>query len=110
MLLTTHYLDEAQALCDRVAIIKDGRIAVEGPPSQLGNATTRYRVSWIDEHGEQRTREEADPTALLHQLTSAALARGEAVRDLSVSRPSLEDVYLELTAEGAGDPASEVTT
>jgi ABC-2 type transport system ATP-binding protein len=115
VLLTTHYLDEAQALCDRVAIIKDGRILAEGPPATLGAAATRYRVSWRDEHGETRTREEADPTALLHQLTSAALARGEAVRDLSVTRPSLEDVYLELTAasddagaagDGAGDAAS----
>ena len=99
VLLTTHYLDEAQALCDRVAIIKDGRIAVEGPPAELGDATTRYRVAWTDEHGERRTREESDPTALLHQLTSAALARGAGLRDLSVTRPSLEDVYLELTAE-----------
>ena len=113
VLLTTHYLDEAQALCDRVAIIKDGRIAVEGPPSELGDATTRYRVGWTDELGEPRTREERDPTALLHQLTSAALARGEPVRDLSVTRPSLEDVYLELTADSAPEiadvPATEVT-
>ena len=114
VLLTTHYLDEAQALCDRVAILKDGRIAVEGPPSELGHAETRYRVGWTDEHGEHRTREETDPTALLHQLTSAALARGEAVRDLSVTRPTLEDVYLELTAEGVtesgGADASEVAS
>jgi ABC-2 type transport system ATP-binding protein len=99
ILLTTHYLDEAQALCDRVAIIKDGRILVEGPPGELGAASTRYRVSWRDSDGELRTREIEDPTALLHQLTSAALARGEPLRDLSVTRPSLEDVYLELTAE-----------
>jgi ABC-2 type transport system ATP-binding protein len=98
ILLTTHYLDEAQALCDRVAILKDGRILAEGPPSQLGAASTRYRVAWRDEHGEARVREVEDPTALLHQLTSAALARSEPVRDLTVSRPSLEDVYLELTA------------
>jgi ABC-2 type transport system ATP-binding protein len=98
ILLTTHYLDEAQALCDRVAIVKDGRILAEGPPSQLGAASTRYRVAWRDEDGELQTREVEDPTALLHQLTSAALARGAALRDLSVSRPSLEDVYLELTA------------
>jgi ABC-2 type transport system ATP-binding protein len=99
ILLTTHYLDEAQALCDRVAIIKEGRIVAEGPPGELGTASTRYRVSWRDESGELHTREIEDPTALLHQLTSAALARGSALRDLSVTRPSLEDVYLELTAE-----------
>jgi ABC-2 type transport system ATP-binding protein len=103
ILLTTHYLDEAQALCDRVAIIKDGRILVEGPPGELGAASTRYRVSWRDSDGEVRTREIEDPTALLHQLTSAALARGEPLRDLSVTRPSLEDVYLELTAEAPAE-------
>jgi ABC-2 type transport system ATP-binding protein len=99
ILLTTHYLDEAQALCDRVAIVKDGRILAEGAPGELGEASTRYRVSWRGEDGETITREVEDPTALLHQLTSAALARGEPLQDLSVTRPSLEDVYLELTAE-----------
>ena len=107
VLLTTHYLDEAQALCDRVAIIKNGQIAVEGPPSELGSATMRSRVSWRDEHGELHQREETDPTALLHQLTSAALARGEAVRELSVTRPSLEDVYLELTADVSAGVSAE---
>jgi ABC-2 type transport system ATP-binding protein len=99
ILLTTHYLDEAQALCDRVAIVKDGRILAEGAPGELGAASLRYRVVWRDERGELQARELEDPTALLHQLTSAALARGEPVRDLQVTRPSLEDVYLELTAE-----------
>jgi ABC-2 type transport system ATP-binding protein len=101
VLLTTHYLDEAQALCDRVAIVKDGRILAVGAPAQLGvGASSRYRVSWRDESGEQVSRETDDPTALLHQLTSAALARGVGLDDLSVTRPSLEDVYLELTASG----------
>lgn len=100
VLLTTHYLDEAQALCDRVAIIKDGRILAVGAPAQLGvGASSRYRVSWRGEDGELVARETDDPTGLLHQLTSAALARGTGLADLSVSRPSLEDVYLELTAE-----------
>jgi ABC-2 type transport system ATP-binding protein len=104
ILLTTHYLDEAQALADRVAIVKDGRILAVGAPSELGAASaTRYRVTWRDEAGEVQERETDDPTALLHQLTSAALARGEQLRDLSVSRPSLEDVYLELTADEAID-------
>jgi ABC-2 type transport system ATP-binding protein len=106
VLLTTHYLDEAQALCDRVAIVKDGRILAVGAPAQLGvGASSRYRVSWRDESGELVTRETDDPTALLHQLTSAALARGTGLQDLSVTRPSLEDVYLELTA--SGDAADE---
>jgi len=105
VLLTTHYLDEAQALCDRVAIVKEGRFVAEGPPASLGAGSTRYRVTWRDEDGAIQTRETDDPTALLHQLTSAALARGDRLHDLSVTRPTLEDVYLELTAEAvaAGD-------
>jgi ABC-2 type transport system ATP-binding protein len=106
VLLTTHYLDEAQALCDRVAIVKEGRIVAEGPPASLGAESSRYRVTWRAEDGELVTRETEDPTALLHQLTSAALARGERLQDLSVTRPTLEDVYLQLTAE----VAQEATT
>src|SRR5215204_5411202 len=100
VLLTTHYLDEAQALADRVAIIKDGAILAEGAPGELGGASTRrYRVAWRDDGGTTVSREVSDPTALLHELTGAALARGATVEELSVTRPSLEDVYLELTAD-----------
>src|SRR5919201_2042057 len=100
VLLTTHYLDEAQALADRVAIIKDGRILADGPPSELGvGASSRYRVTWRDGHGEAHERVTDDPTTLLARLTSEALARGERLDELSVTRPSLEDVYLELTAD-----------
>jgi ABC-2 type transport system ATP-binding protein len=102
VLLTTHYLDEAQALCDRVAIMKDGRILTIGPPAELGVGAL-YRVSWRDASGEMASRETEDPTGLLHQLTSAALARSEPVRDLSVTRPTLEDVYLDLTEEAAAE-------
>ena len=99
IVLTTHYLDEAQALADRVAIIKDGRILAEGAPSELGaGSSDRYRVTWRDASGTPQERVTDDPTALLHQLTSAAIARGETLEDLGVSRPSLEEVYLELTA------------
>jgi ABC-2 type transport system ATP-binding protein len=98
VLLTTHYLDEAQALADRVAIIKDGAILAEGPPSSLGAGATRYRVAYRIA-AERFERETDDPTSLLHELTGAALARGERLEELSVSRPSLEDVYLDLTAE-----------
>ncbi len=104
VLLTTHYLDEAQQLCDRVAIIKNGRILAEGPPATLSEASARYRVSWRGRQGELLSREVDDPTELLHQLTGDALARGETLTDCSVVRPSLEDVYLELTA----DQSSEV--
>jgi ABC-2 type transport system ATP-binding protein len=100
VLITTHYLDEAQALCDRVAIIKEGRIVASGPPAELGASSSIYTVAWRSpESGTIETRQVDDPTALLHQLTSAALARGESIADLSVTRPSLEDVYLELTTE-----------
>ncbi|MBA2512831.1 MAG: ABC transporter ATP-binding protein [Solirubrobacterales bacterium] len=99
VLLTTHYLDEAQALADRVAIIKDGRILVEGPPGELGvGSASRYRVAWRDEDGVTHERETEDPTALLHELSGAALSRGARLNDLTVSRPSLEDVYLQLTS------------
>src|SRR5262249_33634073 len=75
----------------------------EGAPGELGAGASRYRVAWRDEHGELEERQTDDPTALLHQLTSAALARGEPLRDLSVTRPSLEDGYLELTAQETAD-------
>jgi ABC-2 type transport system ATP-binding protein len=99
VLLTTHYLDEAQALADRVAIVKDGAILAEGAPGELGAGAgaARTRVRWRDAGGTLVEREVEDPTALLHELTSEALARGGAVEDLRVTRPSLEDVYLELT-------------
>jgi ABC-2 type transport system ATP-binding protein len=98
VLLTTHYLDEAQALADRVAIVKDGAILVEGAPGELGaGSAARYRVRYRMAGAEVVERETDDPTALLHELTGAALARGERLEDLSVTRPSLEDVYLELT-------------
>jgi ABC-2 type transport system ATP-binding protein len=103
IVLTTHYLDEAQALADRVAIIKDGRILALGPPRELGvgaGAGVRYRIAYRGPDGELIERESDDPTTLLHQLTEEALARGERLEDLSVARPTLEDVYLELTADG----------
>ena len=102
VVLTTHYLDEAQALADRVAIVKDGRILVEGAPGELGagNGAIRYRVAWRNGTGMLNQRETDDPTALLHELTAQALARGERLESLSVTRPTLEDVYLELTADG----------
>jgi ABC-2 type transport system ATP-binding protein len=100
VLLTTHYLDEAQELADRVAIIKGGRILAEGSPSELGvGRGSRYRVAYANGDGEPTVVETDDPTALLHELTGAALARGERLHSLSVTRPSLEDIYLELTAD-----------
>jgi ABC-2 type transport system ATP-binding protein len=104
VLLTTHYLDEAQALADRVAIIKDGQIIVEGAPHELGTdgGAARYRIAYRNGNGGIVERETDDPTSVLHELTGAALARGERLESLSVTRPTLEDVYLQLTA---GDDA-----
>jgi ABC-2 type transport system ATP-binding protein len=99
ILLTTHYLDEAQALADRVAIVKDGRVLAIGPPRELGVGAAHYHVAYRDAHGELVERDTDDPTALLHELTGEALARGERLAELSVGRPTLEDVYLELTAD-----------
>jgi ABC-2 type transport system ATP-binding protein len=99
ILLTTHYLDEAQALADRVAIVKDGRVLAIGPPRELGVGGSNYRVAYRDRDGELVERETEDPTKLLNELTGEALERGERLQELSVGRPTLEDVYLELTAD-----------
>ena len=102
ILLTTHYLDEAQALADRVAIVKDGRVLAIGPPRELQSrppGAAHYRVAYRGAGGELIERETDDPTTLLHELTQDALARGERLEELSVARPTLEDVYLELTAD-----------
>jgi ABC-2 type transport system ATP-binding protein len=99
ILLTTHYLEEAQALADRVAIVKDGRVLAEGAPRELGVGAAHYRVAYRNSGGELVSRQTDDPTRLLHELTGAALERGERLQELSVERPTLEDVYLELTAD-----------
>lgn len=111
--LTTHYLEEAQALADRVGIVKDGRLVAEGPPASLGGGreAVRYRVAY-EEDGRVREQLTDDPTGLLHHLTSEAIAAGRRLEGLSVTRPSLEEVYLELTAEepteGRGSRADQV--
>ena len=104
VMLTTHYLDEAQELADRVAIIKDGRIIAEGPPAELSPERAAYRVAY-DEDGRRVERETDDPTELLHRLTARALERGVRLENLTVSRPTLEDVYLELTSEEESETA-----
>jgi ABC-2 type transport system ATP-binding protein len=103
ILLTTHYLDEAQELADRVAIVKDGRVLAIGAPRELGagaSSAGRYTVSYRDRAGERIERETEDPTTLLAELSTRALAEGWRLEELSVGRPTLEDVYLELTADG----------
>jgi ABC-2 type transport system ATP-binding protein len=105
VLLTTHYLDEAQALADRVAIVKDGVIVAEGAPGELSRASARYRISYIAADGRRIEHGTDDPTRLLQELTTEALARGERLEGLEVTHPTLEDIYLELTAEA--EPARE---
>jgi ABC-2 type transport system ATP-binding protein len=104
VLLTTHYLDEAQELADRVAIVKEGRIVAEGPPDQLGPSSARYRVSYLSA-GNRVEHQTDDPTELLHRLTRDAIGRGERLDGLEVTRPTLEEVYLELTADADADSA-----
>jgi ABC-2 type transport system ATP-binding protein len=98
VLLTTHYLDEAQELADRVAIVKDGAIVAQGPPSELAPASAGYKVSYLS-GGRRVELQTDDPTDLLHRLTGDALQRGEQLEGLEVARPTLEEVYLELTQE-----------
>jgi ABC-2 type transport system ATP-binding protein len=98
ILLTTHYLDEAEQLADRVAVLRDGVIVREGSPSELtgGEVETEIRFR---RNGEEIVERTTDPTRRLHELTAEALARGKELEALEVRRPTLEDVYLELTAE-----------
>jgi ABC-2 type transport system ATP-binding protein len=97
ILLTTHYLDEAQQLADRLAVLRDGVIVSTGTPAQLtgtGRTEIRYR-----EDGEVVVVETDEPTRTLHELTARALAAGRELEELEVRRASLEDVYLELMRE-----------
>jgi ABC-2 type transport system ATP-binding protein len=98
VLLTTHYLDEAQQLADRVAVLRAGEIVRIGTPAELIGAAAAVEIRYR-ENGREIVLATDDPTRVLHELTSAALAAGKQVEGLEVRRPTLEDVYLELVGE-----------
>jgi ABC-2 type transport system ATP-binding protein len=114
ILLTTHYMEEARRLADRIAIIDHGRIVAEGTPATLGGrdggAVIRFSLpagstpedlplAGAKVNGSTVEVEAASPTRALHDLTSWAVQKGIELDHLEVDRPSLEDVYLELTRE-----------
>jgi len=94
--LTTHYMDEAQRLADRVAIIARGEVVARGTPAELGDRESRPARIAYREGGREVELETATPVATLNELTGRALAEGIELEALEVTRPSLEDVYLEL--------------
>jgi len=113
--LTTHFMDEAQALADRVAIIRAGAIVAQGPPSELGGRGRRSFIRFTlpagvaigdvpvpaREEGGRAVIEVEQPVQPLGAITAWAMERRYELPDLEVERPTLEDVYLELTEEGA---------
>ena len=118
VLLTTHYMDEAQNLCDRICVISGGRVVTISSPDALRSQRTVTQVRFaapVADAGEIPGRPSiqegfavlttSTPTATLHALTSWALAAGLELEGLEVTRPSLEDIYLELTAERGGTAA-----
>jgi ABC-2 type transport system ATP-binding protein len=113
ILLTTHYMDEAENLADRICVIAEGKVVAEGSPQVLrartaGRTHIRFRVPPGVEPASLPLKpslrdgvaviETSTPTRAVNELTSWALARDLELPDLEVVRPSLEDVYLELTA------------
>ncbi|MGI8696350.1 MAG: ABC transporter ATP-binding protein [Mycobacteriales bacterium] len=122
IMLTTHYMDEAQALADQVAVIAAGSIVARGTPANLGgrdSAKARVRFGLPAGHradelpvgdatvdGDTITVEVDDPTELLHRLTGWALDAGTTLPRLAVDRPTLEDVSIRLTGTGDGGAAT----
>jgi len=112
VVLTTHYMDEAQALADRVAVLVEGKIIALGPPEQLAGrdglpAEIRFRVPetvrlpdlpGVTRDGQSVLVRTPEPVAVAHRLTGWALETGVALDGFAVAQPSLEDIYLELTS------------
>jgi ABC-2 type transport system ATP-binding protein len=114
IVLTTHYLEEAEYLADRIAVIHRGHIVAEGSPATLGGrdrlpteiifqlpAGAAAPPAGVRAEGGRYRVGTPDPTRLLHELSGWAIAHGYALADIEVHRPSLEDVYLRLTNETA---------
>jgi ABC-2 type transport system ATP-binding protein len=98
VLLTTHYLDEAEQLADRVAVLSQGQIVASGAPAELTGGAPATEIRYR-ENGREVVLETAEPTRVLNELTGRALADGRELEGLVVRRPSLEEVYLSLTEE-----------
>jgi len=96
ILLTTHYLDEAEALADRVAVINNGEIIETSTPQSLGGrATSMAQVSWL-ENGQTKREKTYNPTELVRALATKFPTE---IPELTVTRPSLEDIYLEMIGQ-----------
>src|SRR5947207_8577209 len=95
VLLTTHYLDEAEQLADRVAVLREGQIVAIGTPRELTSGDHEVEIRYRRD-GEDVLLRTSEPTRVLHEITRDALARGEELERLEVRRPTLEDVYLAL--------------
>ena len=98
ILLTTHYLDEAEQLSDRVAVLREGRIVALGRPAELSGDGQETEIRYREDGREVLVRT-TEPTRTLHELTAKALAEGIELEDLEVRRPTLEQIYLSLTEE-----------
>ena len=98
ILLTTHYLDEAEQLADRLAVLREGVIIREGTPAELTGGSTETEVRYRKD-GHDVVVRTTEPTRVLHELAAEAMAEGRELEGLTVRRPTLEDVYLALTAE-----------
>jgi ABC-2 type transport system ATP-binding protein len=96
ILLTTHYLDEAERLSDRVAVLRDGQIVALGPPAELTAALPATEIRYRQD-GREVVLQTEEPTKVLHELTTEAISAGHELEALEVRRANLEEVYLALT-------------